>query len=244
MSQRKQIHKGDGHRGRLRERFLASGLEGFHDYEVIELLLTLATPRKDCKDQAKAALKHFKTLRGVIDASSEELQAIKGIGPKNVFGIKFARAVAERYLKTKLMRKDPIGSSQELFDYLYHSLRDKKREIFRVVFLDAQNRILAIEDLFEGTLTASSVYPREVIQSALRHHAAGLFLVHNHPSGEPRPSPEDKRITRELIHACRLMGITVHEHLIVGDNTYFSFADHGYIATMNHQTEEAFRTPG
>jgi len=244
MPTAKQRHKAEGHRKRLREKFLASGLKGFHDYEVIELLLTLATPRKDCKDQAKAALKHFKTLQGVIEAPPEELQTIKGIGPKNIFGIKFVRAVAERYLKTKLIKKDPIRSSRELFDYLYHSLRDKKREIFKVVFLDAQNRIIAIEDLFEGTLTASSVYPREVIKSALRFHAAALFLVHNHPSGEPRPSREDKRITRELIQACRLMGITVHEHLIIGDNTYFSFADHGHIATINRECDEAFRSMG
>ena len=234
-------HKGDGHRQRLREKFLTSGLKGFHDYEVIELLLTLATPRKDCKDQAKAALKRFKTLQGVIEASPEELQEVKGIGPRNVFGIKFAQAVAERHLLKKLVSKDPIHSSKELFDYLYHSLRDKKREIFKVVFLDAQNRVIDIEDLFEGSLTASSVYPREVLQAALRHHAAGIFLVHNHPSGEPKPSREDKRLTRELIHACRVMGITVHEHLIIGDNTYFSFADHGYIAEINREYDSHFK---
>jgi DNA repair protein RadC len=236
------LHKSEGHRKRLREKFLTSGLDGFHDYEVIELLLTLATPRKDCKDQAKAALKRFKTLQGVIEAPPEQLQEIKGLGPKNIFGIKFVRAVAERYLQKKLIRKDPIRSSKELFDYLYHSLRDKKREIFKVVFLDAQNKIIAIEDLFEGTLTASSVYPREVVQTALRHYAAGLFLVHNHPSGEPKPSREDRLITRELIHACRLMGITVHEHLVIGDNTYFSFADSGYIAEMNREYEASMQS--
>jgi len=237
-------HKGEGHRERLREKFLTSGLDGFHDYEVIELLLTLATPRKDCKDQAKAALKRFKTLQAVIEAPPEQLQEIKGIGPKNIFGIKLVQAVAERYLQKKLIKKDPIRSSKELFEYLYHSLRDKKREIFKVVFLDAQNKIIAIEDLFEGTLTASSVYTREVVQTALRHHAAGLFLVHNHPSGEPRPSSEDRLITRELIHACRVMGITVHEHLIIGDNTYFSFADQGYIAEMNREYEASIRSQG
>ena len=237
---KKKSHKGEGHRGRLREKFLASGLDGFHDYEVIELLLALATPRKDCKEQAKAALRRFKTLQGVIEAPPEALQEIKGIGPKNIFGIKFVHAVAGRYLKKRLVKKHPIRSSRELFDYLYHRLRDKKREIFKVVFLDAQNRIIAIETLFEGTLTASSVYPREVVQAALRHHAAGLFLVHNHPSGEPRPSPEDKLVTRQLIHACRVMGITVHEHLIIGDNTYFSFADQGQIAEMNREYDSVY----
>ncbi len=237
VTSQKRSHKGDGHRGRLREKFLASGLSGFHDYEVIELLLTLATPRKDCKQQAKSALEQFKTLQGVIDAEPEALQEIKGIGPKNLFGIKFVHAVAQRYLKKRLVKKDPIGSSRELFQYLYHALREKKREVFQVLFLDAQNRIIAIETLFEGTLTASSVYPREVIEASLRHHAAGLFFVHNHPSGEPRPSAEDKHLTRQLLHACRSVGITLHEHLIIGDNTYFSFADHGHIAEMNREFE-------
>jgi len=238
MNTRKSnAHKGEGHRGRLREKFLSSGLDGFHDYEIIELLLTFVTLRKDCKDQAKAALKRFKTLQRVIEAPSEELQEIEGIGPKNVFGIKFVYAVSNRYLKKKLLKKDPINSSKELFDYLYHSLRDKNREIFKVVFLDAQNKIITIETLFEGTLTASSVYPREVVQQALRQNAAALFLVHNHPSGEPRPSKEDTHLTRQLIHACRVMGITIHEHLIIGDDTYFSFADHGYIAEMNREYE-------
>jgi DNA repair protein RadC len=238
MADRKTPHKGEGHRARLREKFLTSGLDGFLDYEVIELLLTLATPRKDCKDEAKAALKRFKTLQGVIEAPAEQLQEIKGIGPRNIFGIKFVHAVAGRYLKKRLVKKDAIRSSTELFDYLYLTLRDKKREIFQVVFLDAQNRIITIETLSEGTLTASSVYSREVVNAALRHHAAGLFLVHNHPSGEPRPSREDKLITRQLIHACRVMGITVHEHLIIGDNTYFSFADHGHIAELNREYED------
>mgnify|MGYP006291913127 CR=1 FL=1 len=228
-------HKGEGHRGRLRDKFLTSGLNGFHDYEVIELLLTLGTPRKDCKASAKSALRRFKTLQGVIEAPSEELQEIEGIGPKNVFGLKFVNAVSNRYLQKKVVGKDPINSSKALFDYLYHSLRDKSREIFKVVYLDAQNRVIDIHTLFEGTLTASSIYPREVVKEALRQNAAALFLIHNHPSGVPRPSKEDTHLTRRLVGACRLMDIAVHEHLIIGDNTYFSFADHGYIAEMNRE---------
>nr|HID58407.1 JAB domain-containing protein [Desulfobacterales bacterium] len=231
------VHTGEGHRRRLREKFLKSGLGGFHDYEVIELLLTLGTPRKDCKQQAKEALKRFKTFQGVIEAPVEELQKIKGIGPHNVFGIKFVQAVAERYLQKKLINREVISSSKDLFNYLYFSMRDKDRERFMVIFLNAQNRIIAVETLFEGTLTASSVYPREVVKVVLRHNAAAVVLVHNHPSGEPRPSNDDKVITRELVHACRTIGVLVHDHLIIGDNTYFSFADHGYIAEMNREYE-------
>lgn len=231
----KKVHKGEGHRRRLRDRFLSSDLEGFHDYEVIELLLTLATPRKDCKEAAKAALKKFKTLQGVLEASPRELGDVEGIGPKNLFGIKLIKAVADRYLAKRLLNKDPIQNSKELFDYLYHSIRDKDRECFIAIYLDAKNKVISTKTLFQGTLTASSVYPREVVRSALDHQAAALIFAHNHPSGEPNPSSEDISLTRQLVFACRVMGITVHEHLVIGDNRYFSFADQGYIARMNQE---------
>jgi len=228
-------HKGKGHRQRLRDRFLAAGLDGFHDYEVIELLLTLGTPRKDCKDAAKAALSRFKSLQGVIEASPEELCEVKGLGTKNIIGIKMIRAAAERYLKKKLIGKDLISNSKELFDYLYHSLRDKQRESFNAVFMDSKNRVISTETLSTGTLTASSVYPREVVHAALNHHAAAIIFAHNHPSGDPHPSHEDVAITRQLVFAGRVMGITVHEHIIIGDNRYFSFADQGYINQMSRE---------
>jgi len=231
------IHKGEGHRERLREKFLNSGLSGFHDYEVIELLLTLGTPRKDCKDAAKSALKRFKTFQGVIEAPAKELCEVDGIGPKNHFGIKLIKAVADRYLEKRLLGKDNVSNSKELFDYLYHSMRDKNRECFKVVYLDAKNRVIETETLFKGTLTASSVYPREVVAAAMSQNAAALIFAHNHPSGDPNPSREDISLTRQLLFACRVMGIAVHEHLVVGDNSYFSFADQGYIARMNREFE-------
>jgi len=227
--------KGKGHRKRLREKFLDSGLAGFHDYEVVELLLTLAMPRKDCKDAAKAAMKQFKTLQGVLEASPKALCEVPGIGPKNLLGIKLIKAVADRYLEKRLLHQDALNNSKELFEYLYHSIRDKTRECFNVVFLDAKNRVVATETLFEGTLTASSVYPREVVLAALNQHAAALIFAHNHPSGDPKPSQEDIAITRQLVFACRVVGITVHEHLIIGNNRYFSFADEGYISRMNRE---------
>ncbi|MFY9941781.1 MAG: DNA repair protein RadC [Desulfobacterales bacterium] len=231
-------HKSEGHRQRLRERFLAAGLAGFHDYEVIELLLTLATPRRDCKASAKAALARFKTLQGVLEASSAELTQVAGIGPRNALGVRLVKAVAERYLERKVLAGDPLSNSRELFDFLYGSLRDRPRECFKVLYLDVRNRVLASEDLFEGTLTASSVYPREVVRAALAHHAAALIFAHNHPSGDPAPSAEDVALTRQLVFACRVMGITVHEHIIVGNNRYFSFADSGQIARMNREFED------
>ena len=232
-------HKGEGHRKRLRDKFLESGLSGFHDYEVIELLLTIGTPRKDCKDAAKASLKKFKTLQGVFEASTGELCEIAGIGPRNSFGIKLIKAVSDRYLNKKLIHKDPIRSSKELFDYLTQKIRDKSREIFMAVFLDAKNRVLSAETLFKGTLTSSAVYPREVVRQALENHAAAVIFAHNHPSGDPNPSEEDVSITRKLVFACRTMGITVHEHLIIGNDGYFSFADQGYIGRMNREYDNS-----
>lgn len=231
-------HKGAGHRQRLRERFLTGGLEGFHDYEVIELLLTLATPRKDCKDAAKAALNRFKTLQGVFEASSRELCKVAGIGPKNLFGIKLIKAVADRYLQKRLIHKDALNDSRALFDYLYHQIGDKRRESFKVIFLNAKNQVIAADTISEGTLTASNVYPREVIQAALGHDAAALIFAHNHPSGDAKPSSEDIAVTRQLVFAGKVMGIVVHEHIIIGGGGYFSFADQGYIERMNREFEK------
>ena len=214
---------------------MESGLDGFQDYEVIELLLTLATPRKDCKDAAKAALKKFTTLQDVLEASSQELCEVDGIGPKNALGLKLIKAVSDRFLEKKLIDKSQVNNSKELFDFLYHSIRDKTREYFKIIFLDSKNRVISTETHSVGTLTASSVYPREVIYSALRQNAAALIFAHNHPSGDPKPSAEDVAITRQLVFAGKVMGITVHEHLIIGDNCYFSFADHGHIAQMGRE---------
>lgn len=218
---------------RLRDRFLKSGLDGFADYEVIELLLTLGTPRRDCKEPAKAALQRFKTLQGVIDAAPADLCQVPGIGPINLFGLKLIPAVSRRYLQRHLAGKRPLTNSRELFDYLNHTIRDKNRECFVAIYLDAKNRVIADETLFTGTVTASAVYPREVVKAALAHTAAAVIFAHNHPSGDPTPSPDDMAITRRLVSACAVMGITVHEHLIVGSEGYFSFADHGHMAQLN-----------
>ena len=228
-------HKGDGHRKRLRERFMSTGLSGFQDYEVIELLLTLATPRKDCKEAAKETLKRFKTLHGVFEASPTELSEIDGIGPSNQLGLRLIKEVAIRYLENRLIDQETITHSRDLMDYLNMAIRDKRVECFVAVYLNAKNRVIATETLFTGTLTASSVYPREVVQSALNHKAAALIFAHNHPSGDPEPSPEDIAITRQLVFACKTMGITVHEHLIIGSGGFYSFADKGHIVRFNRE---------
>ena len=223
----------EGHRKRLREKFIRSGISGFHNYEIVELLLALGTSRKDCKQQAKEAIRKFKTLRGVLEAPMEELQEIKGIGPHNVFGIKLVQEVAREFLKKRILRKPICKSSKEIFDYLCHSMRDLKKEMFKVIFLDGRNQIINIEDLFEGTLNTSSIYPREIIKSTIKNNTISLIFVHNHPSGDPDPSQSDKNITKDLVFAGNLMQIRVLDHIIIGDNKYFSFADKGLIEEYN-----------
>jgi DNA repair protein RadC len=218
-----------GHRKRLREKFLKSGLAAFHDYEIVELLLSLGTPRKDCKAPAKEALRKFQTLRGVLEASPEELQQIKGIGPHSVFGIRLVQEVGREFLKARIIDKPFFTSTQEIFDYLYHSMRGLKKEVFKVIYLNSRNQVMETVDLSEGTVNSSVVPPREVIEGAIKSHAVSLVFVHNHPSGSPEPGQADKDLTRELVYAGKIMQLKVLDHIVIGDNKYFSFAAQGLI---------------
>ena len=218
-----------GHRQRLRDKFLNSSLEGFHDYEIIELLLTLDTPRKDCKQSAKEALMKFGTLKAVLEADAVDLKTVRGIGDKNVFGLKIAQAVARRYLADRVVDKDFIRSSKEVLEYLQHNLRDKNREVFMIIYLNGRNQIIKMEEVFEGTLSTSAVYPWEVVKRALDNEAAALVFVHNHPSGNPNPSKEDLTITNKLKEASQSIDVVVHDHLIIAGNEVYSFTDHGLI---------------
>jgi DNA repair protein RadC len=219
----------------LRERFFAGGLAGFHDYEVIELLLTLNTPLKDCKDTAKALLKEFKSFQAVLEADVDDLCRVPGVGPVNSLGIRLIKAVADRYLETRVIERDVVNNPDDLVDYLNHTIGFKGREHFVGIFLDAKNRVLASEILFSGSLSASAVYPREVVIKALQHQAASLIFAHNHPSGDVAPSASDKDITRKLLFALGVVGITVHEHLIVGSQGIYSFAAQGLMARFQKE---------
>ncbi|MBN1176732.1 MAG: DNA repair protein RadC [Dehalococcoidales bacterium] len=238
-----------GHRKRLREKFLKSGLAGFHDYEIVELLLSLGTPRKDCKVPAKEAIRRFETLRGVLEAPLEELLKIEDIGAHSAFGIKLVQEVAREFLKAKILEKPFYKSSQEVFDYLYHSMRGLKKEVFKVVYLNSQNQIIDTVDLSAGTVNSSYVSPREVVEGAIKSNATALIFVHNHPSGNPEPSTSDKGLTRELVYAGRIMQLKVLDHIIIGDNRYYSFAGEGlieeyeadFLNTMLRGTAEARR---
>ncbi len=217
-----------GHFSRLRKRFLEGGIDGFLDYEVIELLLSLSS-RKDCKQTSKELLKTFRSLSGVLEASPEQLQSIKGVGPANLFGIKLIQAISRRYLKEQIIGEDLISSSENLLTYLRHKLRDRNREVFLVVLLNGRNQIIDIHELFEGSLTSSAVYPREVIKLILNKDAAAVIFVHNHPSGNPKPSGDDHKITKKLKAACATIDVTVLDHIIIAGNEHTSFADKGML---------------
>ena len=218
-----------GHRARLRKKFLRGGLAGFLDYEIVELLLTLGTPRRDCKQAAKDVLRQFRTLRGVLEAPPTDLQRVPGVGPSNLFGIRLVHEVSRRFLKDRMTSRPVCQSSREVFDYLYHALRDLRTEHFKTIFLDPKNKVIEEKTLFEGTVDSSAVYPREVLKDALRYEASALIFAHNHPSGDPEPSLSDKEITRDLVFAARVMQLKVLDHIIIGNNRYFSFADQGLI---------------
>ena len=225
----KSIKGSEGHRGRLRAKFSKGGLVGLQDYEIVELILTLGQPRKDCKPAAKEAIKRFKNLQGVLDASYEKLEAIPGIGPANSFGFRLVRELSSEYLREKAVGKLALNSEKAVYEYLYQSMSGLQKEVFRVLFLNSQNQLKEIQDISHGTVNASAVFAREVMESAIRFRATALIFVHNHPSGNTSPSQDDKAITRELILASSVMGLKVLDHIIIGDNCHYSFASQGLI---------------
>ena len=214
----------------LEERFRKYGLKDFRDSEIIELLLCHADlTHEKFKKLVNVVTKRYKTLREFLTAPIQDLEQIPGMTPRNILGIKLMREVPEAFLKEKIIKKTVLESSQEIFDYLYLSMRDLKKEILKVIYLDGQNKILETEDLFEGTLDGIHIYPREIEEGAIKHKATGLIFVHNHPSGDCTPSQNDKQITRDLVFIGKVLQIKVLDHIIIGENRYFSFADDGLI---------------
>lgn len=220
---------GAGHRKRLRDRFLQSGLDGLLDYEIVELLLTLGTPRRDCKQTAKVAIKTFGGLRKVLDASVDELQLVHGIGPSNAFGIKLFQAISERYNKEKIPLKISLNTPKEVSNYCIKKLGREKKEHFMIVLLDSANSLIDMKDISIGILNSSLVHPREIFESAIKQLAANIILIHNHPSGDLEPSVDDLKITQRLISVGELVGINVIDHLIISSNGYTSLKQRGII---------------
>ena len=229
-------NKGAGHRGRLRDRFLERGADTFSDAEVLELLLSFGTPRRDCKEPARAALKEFGTLAAVLEAPGYALEKIKGIGQKNSFAIQFVQAVSRRYLKQRLLGRKHLHSSTEVRDYLLHSMRDLQREVLTVIFLDSTHAIIESVVMAEGTVNVNTIYPREIVKKALELNAAALIIAHNHPSGHLKPSPQDIQLTKSLALLSSMMQLNLLDHIIIGDGA-FSFADAGHMAEIHKDVQ-------
>jgi len=224
----KKLYPASGHRKRIREKFLEAGFDGFLDYEVVELLLTLGTPRKDCKQMAKEAIKKFKSLKGVLDADKSELITIKGIGPSNALGIIIFKEILMRYSKEKISPKILLNSSKLVAEYLQTKIGSKKEEHFVILYFDTRNKLIN-EEISIGTLNASLVHPREVFKKAIRDNVAQIIIAHNHPSGDFKPSEDDISTTKRLIDAGKLVGISIIDHLIITSDKYFSFKDNNII---------------
>jgi len=218
----------EGHRERLRNKFLRGGLDGFLDYEIIELLLTLGTPRKDCKQPAKEAVAKFKGLIGVLNASLEELQQVNGVGPSNAIGIKLFQELSKRHAKEKINPNTLLNSPQLIFEYLREKIGKEKKEHFTIIFLDIRNNLL-VDEVSVGTLSASLVHPREVFKKAVLSNASHVVIAHNHPSGNPSPSEEDILTTKRLVEAGKILGIAVIDHIIVTQDAFVSLKEQGVI---------------
>lgn len=218
-----------GHYDRLRQRFLAQGLDSFQDYEALELLLTFVSRRQDMKPIAKKLIERFGSFKNVLDASAEELQDVSGLGPASTTMIHFVKQAAARYLQQTAKVRTPIENPEELTQYCIVSMGAAPNEKFRVICLDSNFAIIAEQDVAEGTVNQATVYPRKVMETALEAKATTLVFVHNHPDGNVTPSEFDKTLTRSLVLAAKTMNITVYDHFIVSRDSYFSFREHGLL---------------
>ena len=220
-----------GHRERLRKRFRRSGFAGFAEHEVIELILTLAIPRSDMKEPAKALLQHFGGLRGILDASLSELQTVKGIGEIAATALHIIRESATLYLQEVSETEEALHDSERLSDFWRMRIGAFKHEVFAVAYLDSGLRLLrnGVEVLQEGTIDRAAVYPRRVVEAALKRQAAAIVLAHNHPNGNVDPSEHDKIVTRAIVLAAETIRLRVVDHLIVSLKETFSFRKAGLL---------------
>lgn len=218
-----------GHRDRLRQRFARSGADALHDYELLELVLFRAIPRRDVKPLAKDLIERFGSFGGVISAPAERLQEVPGISDKVALELKLIQAASIKLVKGKVMDRPAISNWNALLDYCQASMAHHEKEIFRILFLDRKNKIIADEVQQEGTIDHTPVYPREVVKRALELGASAIILVHNHPSGDPTPSKADIQMTRKILDAGQPVGVSVHDHLVIGMGEHVSFKSLGLI---------------
>jgi len=219
----------DGHRARMRARLLTAGPDALADHEMLEMVLFLALPRRDTKPIARALLARFGSFANTIAAPRPDLLAVDGLGEAGVSALKVVQAAALRLARAEVLHRPVLNNWERLMDYLNAALARERVEQFHILFLDNKNRLLADEAQTRGTVNHTPVYPREVVKRALELHATAIILVHNHPSGDPTPSREDIDMTRDIRGAAQMLGVVVHDHIIVGNGRWLSFRKQGLL---------------
>jgi DNA repair protein RadC len=210
-----------------RERLLKHGAEALSDAELLAIFLRVGVRGTNVVDLARKLIHEFGGLRGLFKARDETLSAIRGLGTAKIATLRAISEVSQRVLRERIDQESFIECSRDVVDLLSRKYRDLDQEVFSVVFLNTKHRVLKIEELFRGTIDSASVYPREIVKRALALSASAVVAVHNHPSGNPEPSREDQRLTHELRDACKLVDVVLLDHIIIGSNGYFSFAEKG-----------------
>lgn len=220
-----------GHRRRLRQRFLQGGFDGFADHEVVELLLTLTIPRADVKQPAKDLLQRFGSLRAILDAPMDEVRTVRGLGEVAPVALRIIREAAALYLRQASEGMEVRQDRESLSEFWRMRIGGHQNEVFEVAYLDSGYRLLphGVERLQEGTIDRAAVYPRRVVETALRRGAAAVVLAHNHPNGRVEPSEQDKLVTRAIVLAAETVSISVLDHLIVARDAVFSFREAGLL---------------
>lgn len=216
-----------GHRARLRERFNKAGADALPDYELLELILFRAVPRRDTKPLAKALLAHFGSFSEVIAAAPERLRDVDGIGPQIITEIKLIAAAARRLGQSEIQNQPVFSSWDKVIQYCHSVMAYENTEQFRILFLDRKNRLIADEIQQRGTIDHTPVYPREVVKRALELSASGIIVLHNHPSGDPAPSEPDIAMTQQIQETAEKLGIVVHDHVIIARQGHASFKSLG-----------------
>ena len=212
-----------GHRQRMKQKFLMVEPSSFTDYELMELMLFQAIPRKDVKPLAKELLSRFGSISKIVKASEEEILKVAGINENITISLKLIKEMLRRSLKQDIMHKNAISSWGMLLEYLTFTMDSLEVEEFHVLFLNKKNQLIADELMARGTIDQTPVYPREIVKKALHYSAASVILVHNHPSGSSQPSNADIDITREIENACKAVNVRVHDHVIIGAQGHYSF---------------------
>ncbi len=218
-----------GHRERLRARFLEGGAGAMPDYELLELVLFRALPRQDVKPLARRLIDSFGDFNRAVTAPAARLAEVAGCGPAVILELKIVEAAAQRLARTRVMNRLVLSSWEALLDYCRAALAHRETEQFRVLFLDRKNILIADEEQARGTVDHVPVYPREVVKRALELNASALILVHNHPSGDPTPSEADIAMTLQIKEAAETLGLTLHDHLVIGKASEISLRSEGYI---------------